>query len=78
MKIYSIKFWKLITIIIVAYIMGICIGFGWCATTPKVNAAPITNEMQLGGDPLYKRMYVNGRYYIVFWNNCGLSAVREN
>ena len=41
------------------------------------NVAPTPNEVNIGGDVEYKRIYVSGRYYVVFWNTCGLSAVKE-
>ena len=75
---YTVKLWKYVSIIIVAYIIGICLGFGWRASISTANANPAPMEINSLNDPCYKRMYVNGRYYIVFWNNHGLSAVREN
>lgn len=41
------------------------------------NVAPTPNEINIGGGIEYKRIYVSGRYYVVFWNTCGLSAVKE-
>ena len=81
----KIKLFAFIGMLTIAYVIGGIIGFAFCASTQKAEAntnkttftIPESNEMYIGSNVEHKRVYVNGRYYVVFCNTCGLSAVKE-
>ena len=69
-----IKFLALVGIVTIAYIIGICIGFGICATTQSATAKPIVTNVQSTHSTQnvsYDYIYVNGTRYIVFMSSTG-------
>lgn len=72
---YKIKFGLLISIIVLSYIIGCCMGFALSASSQKTYAAPkpnITNVQNVQGvNYKYEVAYINGSKYIIFSNMSG-------
>ena len=67
----NIKIYLLIALFsILSFIGGVTIN--------SMNAYPNPTEVNMASNIQYKRMYVDGRYFVVFWNSNGLAAVKEN
>ena len=67
----NIKTYLLIALVsILSFISGVTIN--------SMNANPSPTEINYAGNIQYKRVYVDGRYFVVFWNSNGLAAVKEN
>ena len=76
MEIKGIKFYALIGMLFVSFVTGIFCGFGLFASVQPAKAE-VTNVMNTTGSSNginYERVYVNGTYYTVFWNQYGLGV----
>ena len=63
---------------VISILISFVIGFIFCSSISIINAKQPSPSMGYSGDIDYKRVYVNGRYFIVFYSDSGISAVKNN
>ena len=72
----KIKFFALIGIITISFMLGGISGFVFCKTTPTAAAAPIvTNVQNTQSSISTQTVYVDGQRYIVFTSGSSSMAV---
>lgn len=77
-EIYAAKWYTIIGVVVIAYVIGFIMGFSICATTPKAHAAqtPImTNVQNTQSNINTQTVYVDGQRFIVFTSGYSSMAV---
>lgn len=75
---YAAKWYIVIGVVVIAYVIGFIMGFSICTTTPKAYAARtpnITNVQNTQSLVNTQTMYVDGQRYIVFTSNASSMTV---
>lgn len=77
-EIYHVKFYALIGIIALGYLLGLIMGFALCASSTKSYADPIPdimNTQNMQSNVNTQTVYVEGQKYIVFTSGSSSMAV---
>lgn len=62
-------------LLLIALLIGVVMGAN--ISTANAGVTNTQNIQNVNGRVNYDRQYVNGRYYVIFYNEYGLSAVKE-
>ena len=78
-KYYIAKWYNIIGVVVIAYVLGFILGFATCSTTPKANAASSPTVMNTSNWSNYERIQIRGKSYLIFHNETGsdIEVVKE-
>jgi len=78
-EVYVAKWYSVVGVVVVAYVLGFIMGFAICSTTPKANAASSPAVMNTSNWANYERIQIRGKSYLIFHNGSGsdIEVVKE-